>query len=71
MVLKNVSIAALKLLYLSTRIFQCFWPAKMGEDFATDIAFQATNDLTFAFTVFGAFLNVCKCWFMASHSDVT
>ncbi len=44
MVLKNASTATLKLLYLSTRGFQCFWPAKMGKDFPDDVAFQAAND---------------------------
>ena len=68
-VLKKVSIAALKLLYLSIWFFQCFWPAKLGEDFTNDIAFKTANDFTFTFTVFGAFANICEGWFMASHSD--
>jgi hypothetical protein len=38
MVLEHVSTAALRLLYLSTRGFQCFWPAKMGKDFPNDVA---------------------------------
>ncbi|MEH6836314.1 MULTISPECIES: hypothetical protein [Falsihalocynthiibacter] len=50
----------MKLLYLSTRVFQYFWPAKMREDFSDDVAFQAADDLTFAFAVFGAFSGVVK-----------
>ena len=57
-VLKNVSITALKLLYLPTRFFQCFWPAKMRKDFTNNIAFQTANDLAFAFAVFGTFSNI-------------
>ena len=49
--------------------FQCFWPAKMGKDFPNDEAFQAANDLTFAFSVFGALLNICEGRFVTSHPD--
>ena len=41
----------------------------MGEDFTDDIAFETANDLTFTFTVFGAFSYICESWFMASHPD--
>ena len=69
MVLQKVSIAALKLLYLSTRVFQCFWPAKMRKYFTDDIAFEATNNLAFTFAIFDAFSNVCQGRFVVSHSD--
>ena len=41
----------------------------MGKDFTDDIAFQAANDLTFAFSVFGAFLDICEGRFVTSHPD--
>ena len=47
-----------KLLYLSTLGFQCFWSAKMPEDFADDVAFQTPDDLALAFACDGAFGNV-------------
>ncbi|KMK64638.1 hypothetical protein IMCC21224_13173 [Puniceibacterium sp. IMCC21224] len=69
MVLKNVSTAALKLLYSSSLDLGQFWDAKLAIDFADDVAFQATNNLAFALPVFGAFLDISQCRFMASHSD--
>jgi hypothetical protein len=44
MVLKNVSTAALKLLYSSSGLLERFRYAKLAIDFADDVAFQATND---------------------------
>ena len=41
----------------------------MCEDFADDVAFQAANDLTFAFAVFGAFSNIREGRFVVPHPD--
>ena len=69
MVLKNVSTDALKLLYSSSLNLGRFWDAKLAIDFADDVAFQTTNNLAFALPVFGAFLDISQCRFVASHSD--
>jgi hypothetical protein len=42
---------ALKLLYLSTCCFADLRAAKMFEDFPDDVAFQAANDFSFAFSL--------------------
>lgn len=69
MVLKKVSTAALKLLYRSSRDFRCFWHTKLTVDFADYVAFQASDDLAFALSVFRALLDVGKRWFVAPHPD--
>ena len=58
MVLKNVSTAALKLLYSSSGDLSYFRDAKLAVDFANDVAFQATIDFAFALSVFCTFLNI-------------
>ena len=68
MVLKKVSTAALKLLYSSSGDLSYFQYTELAVDFADDVAFQASNDLAFALPVFRAFLDICKCRFVASHS---
>ena len=69
MVLKKVSTAALKLLYSSSGDLSCFRYTELAVDFADDLAFQASNDLAFALSVFRAFSDICKCRFVASHSN--
>ncbi len=41
--------------------------ADMSIDFAHDIAFQASNNLAFAFSFLGSFLNVGNRGFVTSH----
>ena len=41
----------------------------MAVDFAGDVKLQATNNLAFALSVFCAFIDIGKRWFVASHSD--
>ena len=67
--LKNVSTAALKLLYSSSGDLSYFWDAKLAVDFANDVAFQATTDFAFALSVFCTFFNISQSWFVASHPD--
>ena len=69
MVLKNVSTAALKLLYSSSGDLSYFWDAKLAVDFANDVGFQATIDFAFALSVFCTFLNISQSWFVASDPD--
>ncbi len=69
MVLKNVSMAALKLLYSSSGDLSYFWDAKLAVDFANDVGFQATIDFAFALSVFCTFLNISQSWFVASDPD--
>ena len=67
--LKNVSTAALKLLYSSSGDLSYFRDAKLAVDFANDVAFQATNDFAFALSVFCTFLNISQSCFVASDPD--
>ena len=69
MVLKNVSTAALKLLYSSSGDLSYFRDAKLAVDFANDVAFQAAIDFAFALSVFCTFLNISQSWFVASDPD--
>ena len=67
--LKNVSTAALKLLYLSSGDLSYFRDTKLAVDFANNVAFQATIDFAFALSVFCTFLNISQRWFVSSDSD--
>ena len=67
--LKNVSTAALKLLYSSSGYLSYFRDAKLAVDFANDVGFQATIDFAFALSVFCTFLNISQSWFVASDPD--
>ena len=67
--LKNVSTAALKLLYSSSGDLSYFRDAKLAVDFANDVAFQATIDFAFALSVFCTFLTISQSCFVASDPD--
>ena len=67
--LKNVSTAALKLLYSSSGDLSYFGDAKLAVYFANDVALQATNDFAFALSVFCTFLNISQSCFVASDPD--
>ena len=67
--LKNVSTAALKLLYSSSGYLSYFRDAKLAVDFANDVGFQATIDFAFALSVFCTFLTISQSCFVASHPD--
>ena len=41
----------------------------MLEDFPDDVAFQAANDFSFAFSLTGALLDVVDRWLMTLHPD--
>jgi hypothetical protein len=68
-VLKNVSTAALMLLYLSSGASHGVRHTKMSVDFANDVAFQASYDLALTFTVDSSLCHVSLCRPMISHSD--
>jgi hypothetical protein len=40
---------------------------KTIEDFANDVAFEATNDLLFGLSLKCSFANISLCWFMRFH----
>ncbi|AEI95577.1 hypothetical protein RLO149_c036520 [Roseobacter litoralis Och 149] len=69
-VLKKVSTAALKLLYLSNGDLSRFGHAGLAVDLLDDLAFQATNDLAFTLPILYAFLDMGERWRVASHPDV-
>jgi hypothetical protein len=66
-VLKKVSTTALKLLYLSSGRGRRFWHANMSIYFTHDVTFQASNNLTFGFSILGSFSNVGNRGFVISH----
>jgi hypothetical protein len=66
-VLKKVSTTALKLLYLSSGRGRRFWRTNMSIYFTYDVAFQASNNLTFGFSIPGSFTNVGNRGFVISH----
>ena len=67
--LKNVSTAAMKLLYSSSSDLSYFRDAKLAVDFTNYVTFQATIDFTFALSVFCTFLNISQSCFVASDPD--
>lgn len=66
--LSTVSSIALKLLYPSSGIWEIFRHADLIIDCADDVAFQAKIDLTFAFSIFGSFLDIGKRRFRTRRS---
>lgn len=67
--LKKLSTAELKLLYSSRHDFRCFRHTEQAIDFTEDVAFKISNDFVVALSVFGAFLDVGKRWFVAAPPD--
>ena len=63
----NVSTTALKLLYLSSGRGCSFWHANMSINFTDDVTFQASNNLTFGFSIPGSFSNVGNGGFVIPH----